>query len=156
VILSIQTYGEELNAHPHLHAVVTDGCFSRAGTFHPIPEVDPQKMMELFRHKVFKMLLAEEKITETQVEKLLSWRHTGFSVYGGEKVGAEDKKGREHLASYILHPPMSQENRIAPAGRPRNDLRSRGRDRTIPHEKEERPGSGPDVRDRRSRLSAQH
>jgi hypothetical protein len=98
-----------LNVHPHLHAVITDGCFSPDGTFHPIPEVDTQKMMELFRHKVFKRLLAEEKITETQVEKLLSWRHTGFSVYRGEKVDAEDKKGREHLASYILHPPMSQE-----------------------------------------------
>ncbi|MBI4481755.1 MAG: hypothetical protein HY652_02580 [Acidobacteria bacterium] len=59
--------------------------------------------------KVFKLLLAEEKITETHVEKLLSWRHTGFSVYRGEKVDPEDKQGREHLASYILHPPMSQE-----------------------------------------------
>ncbi|MBI1748214.1 MAG: transposase [Acidobacteria bacterium] len=66
-------------------------------------------MMELFRHQVFKMLLAEEKITATQVEKLLAWKHSGFSVYRGEKVDPEDKKGREHLASTILHPPMSQE-----------------------------------------------
>jgi transposase-like protein len=80
VILSIQTYGEELNFHPHLHAVITDGCFGRDGTFYPIPEIDTQKMMELFRRKVFKMLLAEEKITETHVAKLLAWRHTGFSV----------------------------------------------------------------------------
>jgi transposase-like protein len=145
VILSIQTYGQELNFHPHLHGVISDGCFSQDGTCHPIPEVDTQKMMELFRHKVFKMLLAEEKITETHIQKLLAWKHTGFSVYRGEKVEAEDKKGREHLASYALHPPMSQENRIAPAGRPRNDLRSRDRDRTVPHEKEERPGRDPDV-----------
>ncbi|MBI3656170.1 MAG: transposase [Acidobacteria bacterium] len=64
--------------------------------------------MELFRHIVFKMLLAEEKITETHVEKLLSWQYTGFSTYRGEKVDVGDKKGREHVARYILHPPMSQ------------------------------------------------
>ncbi len=28
VILSIQTYGQELNYHPHLHGVISDGCFS--------------------------------------------------------------------------------------------------------------------------------
>ncbi|MBI3656987.1 MAG: hypothetical protein HY232_11265 [Acidobacteria bacterium] len=72
------------------------------GTFHPIPDVDTQKMMELFRHKVFKMLLAEERVTAKQVEKLLASKHSGFSVYHAEKVDAEDKKGREHLAGYIL------------------------------------------------------
>jgi hypothetical protein len=72
------------NFHPHRHGVISDGCFSQDGTLHPIPEVDTQKMMVLFRHKVFRMLLAEEKITETHVEKLLAWRHTGFSVDGGD------------------------------------------------------------------------
>lgn len=84
-----------LNFNPHTHCLVSDGCFSKDGSFYPIPDADTQKMMELFRHKVFKMLLEEEKITERQIEILLSWKNTGFSVYRGEKVDSEDKKGRE-------------------------------------------------------------
>jgi hypothetical protein len=94
VNISIQTYGEEINNfNSHLHALVSDGCFGRDGKFYPIHDIETGKMMELFRHKVFKMLDAEEKITERQIEILLSWKNTGFSVYKGGKVDAEDRKG---------------------------------------------------------------
>lgn len=61
VIVSIQTYGEEINFNPHTHCLVSDGCFGRDGKFYPIPDIETGKMMELFRHKVFKMLKAQDK-----------------------------------------------------------------------------------------------
>ncbi len=67
-------------------------------------------MMERFRHKVFRRLLGQEKITQTPIETLLAWRHRGFSVYRGEKVDAEDEPGREPLARYILPPDVTKQN----------------------------------------------
>ena len=54
------------------------------------------------------LLLAEEKITQHTVELLLSWRHSGFSVFAGDVVEPDDRAGLERLAAYILHAPFSQ------------------------------------------------
>ena len=35
MILAIHTYGEYLNLHQHLHAVVADGMFSHTGVYYP-------------------------------------------------------------------------------------------------------------------------
>lgn len=105
VIISIQTYGRDpFPFHPHLHCLVSDGCFSRNGQFHPIPWVDTEKLMQLFRHKLFQELLARDLITSTTVDLLLSWRHPGFSVFRGEPVQPDHCAARERLVRYLLHP----------------------------------------------------
>jgi hypothetical protein len=110
MIVSIQTYGEELlRFHPHLHCLVSDGLFLPDGSFLPIPAPDPEVLMRAFRHRFLKALLAREIITEQMVELLLSWRHPGFSIYQGQSVQPEDTVARERLARYILHAPFSQE-----------------------------------------------
>jgi hypothetical protein len=44
VIISIQTYGRDpVPFHPHIHCLGSDGCFSRDGSFHPIPWVDTER-----------------------------------------------------------------------------------------------------------------
>jgi hypothetical protein len=108
VIVSIQTYGAELNFQPHLHCLVTDGSISKDETFYPISWIDAEKLMRLFRHRLLQHLLAQQKITEHTVELLLSWRHSGFSVYAGGVVEPDDRAGLERLAAYILHAPFSQ------------------------------------------------
>lgn len=35
--IAVQTYGDFLNFNPHLHAIVSDGCFSYGGYFHMAP-----------------------------------------------------------------------------------------------------------------------
>jgi len=40
IIIAIQTYGDLVNFHPHLHALVTDGAFSPAGWFVAFPKID--------------------------------------------------------------------------------------------------------------------
>jgi len=111
-IVSIQTYGDEINFQPHLHCLVTDGSISQDGTFYPVSWVDTEKLMRLFRRRLLKCLLAEQKITQRTIELLSSWRHSGFSIFAGAVVEAHDRAGLERLARYILHAPFS-EARIA-------------------------------------------
>ena len=37
IVMAIHTFGEYLDSHPHLHALVADGLFARSGVFHVIP-----------------------------------------------------------------------------------------------------------------------
>jgi hypothetical protein len=41
VIAAIQTFGNRINFHPHLHFLVTEGGVDKAGVFHKFYEVDP-------------------------------------------------------------------------------------------------------------------
>ena len=110
VIVSIQTYGRDpVLFHPHLHCLASDGCFSRDGRFHPVSWVDTEKMMRLFRHRLFQTLLAKEIITTSIVDLLLSWQHPGFSVFRGEPVQPRAPAARERLLRYLLHPAFAME-----------------------------------------------
>ncbi len=40
VIAAIQTFGDRINLHPHLHFLVTEGGVDEAGVFHKIPRLD--------------------------------------------------------------------------------------------------------------------
>ena len=66
------------------------------------------KLENLFRHKVFKMLLREMKISGELVDKLLSWKNSGFNIHNQVRIQSHDSHGRESLAQYILHSPFSQ------------------------------------------------
>jgi hypothetical protein len=52
-----------LGFHPHLHILVSDGCFHKNGMFSVSPAIDAKALEQIFRHKVLKMLLAKGKIT---------------------------------------------------------------------------------------------
>jgi len=109
VVISIQTFGDLVNFHPHLHCLVTDGCFMPSGWFYVLPEIDVKKLENLFRHKVLKLLLSEKRISEEWVKKLLGWRNSGFNIHNQVKIKSRDKRGRESLAQYILRSPFSLE-----------------------------------------------
>ena len=53
-----------LGFHPHLHILVSDGCFHKNGMFSVSPAIDAKALEQIFRHKVLKMLLAKGKITQ--------------------------------------------------------------------------------------------
>jgi hypothetical protein len=74
---------EYLNFHPHLNVLATDGCFYNDGAFMVCPPPKTADLEELFRHEVFKMLEAEGKITDSVIENMINWRHSGFNVYCG-------------------------------------------------------------------------
>jgi hypothetical protein len=63
-VIAIQSFGDFLGFSPHLHMLCTDGCFYGNGMFRVVPFFDLKALEEIFRHKVFKMLLSKGKINE--------------------------------------------------------------------------------------------
>jgi hypothetical protein len=90
--------------------LVTDGCFYGNGMFRVAPPLKPKKLLvpfrveAIFRHKVFRMLLAKGKITRELIAMLSSWRHSGFHVFCGNRISPNDETAMENLARYIIYP----------------------------------------------------
>ena len=94
MIAAIQTHGELLHWHPHLHALVTCGAFTPAGEFVKLPELDLERLEAAWQEAVFALYLAEDKIEPEVVENMRTWQHSGQSVdqsvllAAGANVGA--------------------------------------------------------------------
>ena len=108
-VVAIQTFGDFLGFHPHLHILVSDGCFYENGMFSVSPAVDIKALEQIFRHKVLKMLLAKGKITQDMISLLDKWQHTGFNVFSGPRILSRHEKSMENLARYIIRASFSQE-----------------------------------------------
>jgi len=109
MIAVVQTFGDDLNWHPHVHALVTRGGWDRDGQWTPVPFVDGEAAALVLRHRVFRFLQAEGLLPEEPTRLLLSWRHSGFSVHTSVTVPPDDRDGLERLARYLLRPPVSLE-----------------------------------------------
>jgi len=72
IAASLQTFGDLLNWHPHVHMLVTEGVFTRGGHFVRVSQVDMDRCMRLWQDKVFDILLREEKITQSVVDNMRS------------------------------------------------------------------------------------
>ncbi len=128
IILTLHTFGEYLDFHPHVHAMVADGLFvcepanegpagAAAGappstitaTFLPLPETPLTPLEGLFRARVIQLLVNAKLLPPERVQVLYSWKHSGFNVHIGEPVPHENKADLEGLAQYILRNPFSVE-----------------------------------------------
>jgi hypothetical protein len=58
------------------------------------------------------MLLEEDMISKELVEKMSSWKHSGFSVHSGSSVKTEDEDSRKKLSEYISRAPFSLERMV--------------------------------------------
>jgi len=101
-VIAIQSFGDFLGFNPHLHVLASDGCFYGNGMFRVAPRFVTKHLEEIFRHKVFKMLLSKGIITQDLVNMLLSWRHSGFNVFCGPRIQPGDQQAMENLARYII------------------------------------------------------
>ena len=137
-VAAVQTFGDYLNFHPHLHVLAASGLVDREGRFHVLPvekrrgteafwtEAKPkpagrarragranqriEPLAELFRHRFLALLRGEKLISESKLRQLLAWTHSGFSLDAGEKpVAPYDVEGRKRLAEYLLRAPFSLE-----------------------------------------------
>ncbi len=109
MIAVVQAAGDLANWHPHVHALVSRGGWSRGWRWAPVPYIDEHAAELLFRHKALRLLQNEGLLSEERTNLLLSWRHTGFSVHTRVTVQPEDHGAAERLARYILRPPISLE-----------------------------------------------
>ena len=107
MIAAIHSSGQLLHWHPHIHALVADGCFAPDGTFLPLPERDSEPFEKLWRKKVFDLLLKRGRINESLVTQMMGWQHSGFSTHHAVRVQAGDFKGLQRLAQYMLRCPFS-------------------------------------------------
>ncbi|MGZ4964360.1 MAG: IS91 family transposase [Limisphaerales bacterium] len=107
LVLTLHTFGEYLDFHPHIHALVADGLFTRDGWFHCLPELPIKPLEEVFRAKIIQLLVQHHLLSSERVQVLLSWKHTGFNVHCGDPVPPQNKAQLEGLAQYILRNPFS-------------------------------------------------
>ncbi|EMS77964.1 IS91 family transposase [Desulfotignum phosphitoxidans] len=110
--IAVQTYGDFLNFNPHLHAITTDGCFLNDGSFKAAPGFILEDLEKIFQYEVLKMLKKEGKINDAVIENMLSWRHSGFHVYIGDRITPSDTTGLGNLARYIIRACFSQERMV--------------------------------------------
>ena len=118
-ITSLQTWGDMVQPHPHIHSLCSLGITSADGTFHAVPEdLDFAPLEELFRHAILTMLVQKKRITEQTRTRLLSWRHSGFSADGSRRVAPGDTEGLHRLACSVLRPPLSLQRLTYTSGSP--------------------------------------
>jgi len=107
MVASIQTFGEKINLHPHLHCLVTEGGEDSEGRFHHVASFQDTLLANFFKREVFALLLGKELISEVLVEKIAGWRHSGFSVHS--KVKARTRQEAERVGKYMIRPLLSLE-----------------------------------------------
>jgi hypothetical protein len=120
----LQSAGNLLDWHPHVHLLVSWGLFRRDGSFLLVEGVpDPETVARLFRHRVLRMLLAEGAIAEGVVRTLLAWPHTGFGTHVSRAIPV-DATTPGIVARYMVRPPISPERMLGETGKDRIIYRS--------------------------------
>ena len=109
-VIAIQRFSDFLGFDHHLYVLATDGCFYGDGMFRVASRFHTKPLEEIFQHKVFKMLLSKEKITEDLVKILMNpAAGSGFNVFCGPRIQPCDDQAMENMARYIIRASFSQE-----------------------------------------------
>jgi hypothetical protein len=107
IVAVLQTFGDRINFHPHLHFLVTEGGADEAGVFRRVPRIDDARLAEIFAREVLAFLVARGLLSPEWAERILSWRHTGFNVHS--RVRVETKTEAESVGKYAIRPVLSLE-----------------------------------------------
>ena len=114
-ILYVQTFGDLVTFNPHIHALVADGVFLPSGTFRELPPLPEAALREALRHKLLDFLCTVGVLDAELAQRMLNWRHSGFSVHNRVHTKADDAEGRQRLARYMIRCPFALEKmRYAP------------------------------------------
>ena len=100
MVAVVQTAGDLGNWHPHVHALVSRGGWTRGGEWIPIAFVDEHSAELLFRHKVIRLVQKTGWMSQERTELLLSWRHTGF--FGVASFGRSAKPCRSESVPTVI------------------------------------------------------
>jgi hypothetical protein len=106
-VVSYQTYGDMMRFNPHWHSIILEGGIDEEGSFHHIPIKDTSKLAEVFRRRVIKLFVEKDLLQKSFAMKLLSWKHSGFSVDNSVGISAASQKARVNLSQYIIRHPVS-------------------------------------------------
>ena len=118
IVMAIHTFGEYLDFHPHLHALIADGLFMRSGMFHVLPETGLKPLEELFRARVITFLVDKGLLPMERANMLRGWVHSGFNVHRSRRVLPDEREDLERLAQYIIRNPFAVEKmQVSPPNR---------------------------------------
>ena len=106
-VVSYQSFGDLVRWNPHYHCLVLEGGIDEAGSFHHIPIKDTVSLTEVFRRRVIKLFVDRGLLDPHFARKLLSWKHSGFSVDASVSILASSQKARVNLSQYIVRHPVS-------------------------------------------------
>jgi ribosomal protein S27E len=65
VMAVIQTFGDRINFHPHIHVLITEGGTTPNGAFHRVCRFHDEVIQEIFTHEVFSLLIQVRILTKT-------------------------------------------------------------------------------------------
>jgi len=97
-ILYVQTFGDLVTFNPHVDALVADGVFLPSGAFQVLRQLPETALCDALRHKVLGFLCTEGVLDTGLAQRMLAWRHSGFSVHNRIRAKADDADGRQRLA----------------------------------------------------------
>ena len=107
IVGAVQTFGDLVHWHSHVHTIVAEGVFTPSGHFVHIPNVWLHRAIEIWQEKVFSLLLDVGKIDPDVVANMRDWKHSGFSVDMSVRIEAADHSGMQRLVEYISRCPFS-------------------------------------------------
>ena len=111
--MAIHTFGEYLDFHPHLHALVADGLFDCEGRFHVMRagERAGERVGEITRERTQDQRGSTDALcagNHAALEQLFrarmlrSWVHSGFNVHLSRRIAPNECQDMERLAQYIV------------------------------------------------------
>jgi hypothetical protein len=112
IVAMPQMFGDRINPHPHIHALVTEGAFDQQGKFYQLniePQLEIHFLTRLFAEKLLSYLVSTKCLRADFREEILSWEHSGFSVDASVRVEKGDVEKFRRLVRYMARPAISQE-----------------------------------------------
>jgi len=110
----IQHFGNTLNYHPHFHLIVADGVFtSQEGLqFHEatLTQDDITDTQESIQKRVLRYFCNRKFFDKDEMQNMLAYENSGFSLDASVKVESFDKEALERLIRYCARPPFNSEN----------------------------------------------
>ena len=113
----LQNFGATLNVHPHFHLIVPDGIFFTDGDLSEVKfqkvfliEEKIQATQERIRMRVLKFFEKRGLFGKEEVEKMLAYENSGFSLDASVKIESWDRDGLERLIRYCARPCFASEN----------------------------------------------
>ena len=96
----------------------------------------------VLRYRVFTLLRGEGLLSDERIRLLLSWRHSGFSVYTSVTVPPDDRDSLERLARALMHIPDPHGHVMSAPAPSRRRSATGARRSTLPPVSSARSGSG--------------
>ena len=116
-IAFVQRFGGEMNLHPHIHSIVSEGLFFKErGLFGPelgfkitAPPAESEiaDLTESIRRKVIHRFKRLGYLLPLDAQRMLSWPNPGFSLHAKVYVPPGDRDGLQRVLYYCGRPALS-------------------------------------------------